>query len=113
MSIPSVLAASVSGGSVLLIVIVLFIIFTVTLAILSRLKKCPSDKVMVIFGSELFRNRTGQHAARCLHGGTAFIWPVISFPASDPVGGQSSECPVQTEYPDQCSLRLYGRYQYG
>ena len=77
MSIPCVFASSVSGGSILLIVIVLFIIFTVTLAILSRLKKCPSDKVMVIFGSELFRGRAGQHAARCLHGGTAFIWPVI------------------------------------
>ena len=72
-----VVAAAFPGGSILLIVIVLFIIFTVTLAILSRLKKCPSDKVMVIFGSELFRSRTGQHAARCLHGGTAFIWPVI------------------------------------
>ena len=77
MTIPSVIAASVAGGSVLMIVIVLFIIFTVTLAILSRLKKCPSDKVMVIFGSDLFRSRTGQHAARCLHGGTAFIWPII------------------------------------
>ena len=42
-----------------------------------RLKKCPSDKVMVIFGSVWFRGGTGQHAARCLHGGTAFIWPVI------------------------------------
>ena len=72
-----VVAAAFPGGSILLIVIVLFIIFTVTLAILSRLKKCPSDKVMVIFGSELFHSRTGQHAARCLHGGTAFIWPVI------------------------------------
>ena len=75
MSVPIVMAAA-PGGSVLLIVIVLFIIFTVTLAILSRLKKCPSDKVMVIFGSVMFHGK-GQHAARCLHGGTAFIWPVI------------------------------------
>ena len=75
MTVPTVMAAAV-GGSVLLIVIVLFIIFTVTLAILSRLKKCPSDKVMVIFGSVMFHGK-GQHAARCLHGGTAFIWPVI------------------------------------
>ena len=77
MSIPVVLAAAFPGGSVLLIVVVLFIIFTVTLAILSRLKKCPSDRVMVIFGSVWFRGGSGQHAARCLHGGTAFIWPVI------------------------------------
>ena len=78
MSFQPVLAASpAAGGTVLLIIIALFIIFTVTLAILSRLKKCPSDKVMVIFGAELFRGKSGQHAARCLHGGTAFIWPVI------------------------------------
>ncbi len=77
MSFPAVLAASFPGGSVLLIVVALFIIFTVTLAILSRLKKCPSDRVMVIFGSVWFRGDKGQHAARCLHGGTAFIWPII------------------------------------
>ncbi|MBQ9335939.1 MAG: flotillin family protein [Lentisphaeria bacterium] len=71
------IGAVVSSGGVLLIVIALFIIFTVTLAILSRLKKCPSDRVMVIFGADLFHRRTDQHAARCLHGGTAFIWPVI------------------------------------
>ncbi len=38
----------------------------------SRIKRCPSDKVLVKYGS----NTRGQ-SAKCIHGGTAFIWPVI------------------------------------
>ena len=37
----------------------------------SRYKRCPSDKVLVIYG------RTGQGSAKCIHGGAAFVWPVI------------------------------------
>lgn len=77
MFISPVIAAPVSGGTVLLIAIGLFVIFAVALGILARIKKCPSDRVMVIYGSVLFHHRTATHAARCIHGGTAFIWPVI------------------------------------
>jgi len=38
---------------------------------ISRYKRCPSDKVLVIYG------RTGQGSAKCIHGGAAFVWPVI------------------------------------
>lgn len=38
----------------------------------SRIKRCPSDKILVKYGS----NTRGQ-SAKCIHGGTAFIWPVI------------------------------------
>lgn len=34
-------------------------------------KRCPPNKVMVIFG------KTGRGAAKCLHGGASFVWPVI------------------------------------
>jgi len=37
----------------------------------TRYKRCPSDKILVIYG------RTGQGSARCLAGGAAFVWPVI------------------------------------
>ena len=54
---------------VLIIVGVLFVTFT---AILARYKRCPSDKVLVIYG------KTGRDAsAKCIHGGAAFIWPVF------------------------------------
>jgi flotillin len=55
-----------------LIIIVGAIVFVIlTLAIISRYKRCPSDKILVVYG------RTGGTSARCIHGGGAFIWPVI------------------------------------
>ena len=54
---------------ILIIVGVLFVTFT---AILARYKRCPSDKILVIYG------KTGRDAsAKCIHGGAAFIWPVF------------------------------------
>lgn len=58
--------------SPLLIIAVAAIVFFVTVsALISRYKRCPSDKILVIYG------RTGGASARCIHGGGAFIWPVI------------------------------------
>lgn len=48
----------------------LFVIFVVFLA--SRYKRCPSDKILVIFG----KVGKGQ-SANCIHGGGAFVWPLI------------------------------------
>ena len=59
---------------ILIIVAVLFVTFA---AILKRYKRCPSDKVMVIYG-KTGRNKQGSiSSARCIHGGAAFIWPVF------------------------------------
>ena len=49
-------------------VVVLFILIS---ALISRYKRCPSDKILVVYG------RTGGASAKCIHGGGAFIWPVI------------------------------------
>jgi len=48
--------------------VVLIVIF-ITLA--SRYKRCPSNKILVIYG------KTGSGAAKCVHGGAAFIVPLI------------------------------------
>ena len=37
----------------------------------SRYKRCPSDKILVIYG------KTGSGSAKCLAGGAAFVWPVL------------------------------------
>jgi flotillin len=56
----------------LIIIAVAAIVFFVTVsALVSRYKRCPSDKILVIYG------RTGGASAKCIHGGGAFIWPVI------------------------------------
>ncbi len=54
-----------------LIIILAAVIFVTILALASRFKRCPSDKILVVYG------RTGGTSARCIHGGGAFIWPVI------------------------------------
>jgi len=62
---------------ILLIVIIVVLFFTTFITILSRYKKCPSDKILVVYG-KVGRNTEGEHkSAKCLHGGAAFIWPVI------------------------------------
>ncbi len=54
-----------------LIVVAAVVLFVTILALVSRYKRCPSDKILVVYG------RTGGSSAKCIHGGGAFIWPVI------------------------------------
>lgn len=59
---------------IIVIVAVLFVTFA---AILSRYKRCPSDKILVVYG-KTGKNKAGDtSSARCIHGGAAFIWPVF------------------------------------
>jgi flotillin len=54
------------------LVVVSFIIW-----ICSRYKKCPSDKIMVIYGS-IGKNTDGSNrSAKCIHGGAEFVIPVF------------------------------------
>lgn len=59
---------------ILAIVAVLFVTFA---AILSRYKRCPSDKILVVYGRTGKNKEGGASSARCIHGGAAFIWPVF------------------------------------
>ncbi len=54
------------------IIIAAVIAFSLFLAAISRYKRCPSDRIMVIYG----KVGKGQ-SARCIHGGAAFVWPVL------------------------------------
>ena len=59
--------------SVTYIILIAVVVLFVTLsAILRRYRRCPSDKILVIYG------KTGRSSsAKCIHGGAAFIWPVF------------------------------------
>jgi flotillin len=46
-------------------------IFIMVVSVLRRYKRCPSDRVLVVYG------KVGGGSARCIHGGAAFIWPVF------------------------------------
>ena len=70
-------ASAVGGGEVLMILIITFILLAILIGLFSRYKKCPSDRIMVIYGKCLSGGAKGQHASRCIHGGAAFIIPII------------------------------------
>ncbi len=49
---------------------VLFV-FVVLVTFFRRYKRCPSDRILVVYG------KVGGGSARCIHGGASFIWPVF------------------------------------
>ena len=60
------------------IIIIAAVVLIVTLAaILKRYKRCPSDKILVIYGKTGRNKSGGISSAKCVHGGAAFIWPVF------------------------------------
>ncbi|WP_020470335.1 flotillin family protein [Zavarzinella formosa] len=48
------------------------VLFSFVMMLLNRYKRCPSNRVLVIFGKTSDGN-----AARCVHGGAAFVVPLI------------------------------------
>ncbi|MBU1145711.1 MAG: flotillin family protein [Firmicutes bacterium] len=60
-----------------LIITIIVLVFTVLIFIVSRIKKCPSDKIMVVYG-KVGNNLDGTNkSATCIHGGARFIYPFI------------------------------------
>jgi flotillin len=60
-----------------LILIIVLVLFVTLAAILRRYKRCPSDKILVIYGKTGKNKQGGTSSAKCIHGGAAFIWPVF------------------------------------
>jgi len=64
--------AVTAPGTVMLAVFAGFVLLTIFMTWINRFKKCPSDRIMIIYGKT-----GGSQAARCIHGGAKFVWPVI------------------------------------
>ncbi len=56
----------------ILVGVIVAILFSFFVAIATRYKKCPSDRILVVYG----KVGSGK-SAQCYHGGAAFIWPII------------------------------------
>lgn len=63
--------------TVILLAVLAFFIFSMIIAVFSRYKKCPSDKILVKYGKVSKTTGGDQRSANCIHGGAAFIWPVF------------------------------------
>lgn len=67
-----------SESFIIIIAVAVIFVFVMLIGIFRRYKRCPSDRILVVYG------KVGSHAgtdvgrsAKCIHGGAAFIWPVI------------------------------------
>ncbi len=55
----------------ILTMILVAVVFLLFLTFISRYKRCPSNNILVIYG------KTGSGAAKCVHGGAAFVLPLL------------------------------------
>lgn len=70
-------ASPAATVGIVLTVVVILVLFMMMLVVFVRYKKCPPDKIMVIYG-KISANKDGTYrSAKCIHGGAAFIWPFI------------------------------------
>jgi flotillin len=68
----SILLAFLGVSSIYLVGIVVLIIVVFIYSMFRRYKRCPSDQILVIYGKT-----SGEGSSKCVHGGAAFIWPII------------------------------------
>src|SRR5687768_16427456 len=72
----TVFAQSISTGDIpwplVGAVVAAVVVFGMLMFVAKRYKRCPSNRVLVIYG------KTGKgSAAKCVHGGADFVWPLI------------------------------------
>jgi len=70
-------AGGISSNVVLLVCVIVLLVLTTVIVVLSRYRKCPSDKILVIYGKVGQTQDGQQRSAKCIHGGASFIWPVV------------------------------------
>jgi flotillin len=87
-------AESLSYLGIMAICVALLFFGFVTL-LMRRYKRCPSNRILVIYGKT-----AGGVASRCIHGGAAFIWPLIQ--DSDELSLE----PMQIEIPLRGALSI-------
>src|SRR5690606_34574504 len=62
---------------VILISIAALFLFIIIVAMMRRYKRCPSDRILVVYGKIGKGADRENRSAKCIHGGAAFIWPII------------------------------------
>ncbi len=62
---------------VVLVSLAVLFLFIIIVAMLKRYKRCPSDRILVIYGKVGKGIESESRSAKCIHGGAAFIWPII------------------------------------
>ena len=66
-----------SSTFLLIIVATVIFVFVLLIGLFRRYKRCPSDRILVVYGKVGKGSDDLGRSAKCIHGGAAFIWPVI------------------------------------
>jgi flotillin len=61
----------IKSPEMFLIILLVVIVLMVFMLLAKRYKRCPSNKILIIYG------KTNSGAAKCVHGGAAFVWPLF------------------------------------
>jgi flotillin len=73
---PEVPGLLMENAGVIAIAVGVAFLFMLIIIWTRRYKRCPSDKVLVVYG-KVGQGADGSRSAKCIHGGAAFIMPVI------------------------------------
>ncbi len=61
----------------LAVIVISILAFGLIIATLTRIKRCPSDMILVVYG-KVGKGADGlSRSSKCVHGGTSFIWPLV------------------------------------
>ncbi len=66
------LVQSFDLGLPIAVIFAILFVFVFFIILIKRYKRCPSDRILVVYGKV-----GGGQSAKCIHGGAAFIYPVI------------------------------------
>lgn len=61
-----------NGFGIILVIVIVLVFFSLIVTLASRYKRCPSNKVLVIYGKT-----SGGKSAKTIHGGGAFVMPLV------------------------------------
>lgn len=64
------------NGLVIIVTGIIVFGFILIFSMFRRYRRCPSDRILVVYG-KVGKNKEGSSTAKCIHGGAAFIWPII------------------------------------
>ncbi len=70
--LPLIAQGAFSFGLPITIIAAVLFVFIFFIVLVRRYKRCPSDRILVVYGKV-----GGGQSAKCIHGGAAFIFPVI------------------------------------
>ena len=64
---------TIDPSILMLACVIILVVLTTVIVILSRYRKCPSDKILVIYGKVGQTQDGQQRSAKCIHGGASYL----------------------------------------